>query len=132
MTMIRNNVGLLPGGFIYTDPKTGYKWDDTHSFLEDRVKQVLQHRLGNPTIFTDALWLGAGFISQQIQDYNCGRLGNDPSYCYDANPPVVKSLGTAKKCTDCGVDLNPVMCKSCGGSKINGYSCPSCGKQYGI
>lgn len=130
--MLRETGGMCPGGVLFTDQRTGQKFDAPGDFLRDVVAKVVQFRTANPRIFdpvVDIKMLLADFVKQEVAESNCARLGNNPLYCYDTDykPEVPKSL--SEKCS-CGVPLQPVMCASCGGGRVIGYLCSRCKTRY--
>lgn len=135
MIILRTNTGMPPGGFQFQDPRVpGMIWNDTHSFMDDRVREVVRFRSANPTIYdpkTDSNYLNPALVRQEIAAYNCARLGNNPIYCYDADAPVPQKATAESKCS-CGVQLEPRYCPTCGGNKLIGYRCPKCNALYDL
>jgi hypothetical protein len=132
------NKGMPPGGIRFQDPLVpSMKWDDAHTGVEERARQVIRFRLANPQIFpaTDGKLFDFHQVANEIITFNCNRIGNDPNWCYDETKSQVnvgKPLAppVEHKCPKCGCQLVPRYCKSCGGHKINGYDCPQCNKSY--
>lgn len=133
MMTIRTNTGLMPGGIIYQDPRTPTaKWMDDHTFLDERTAQVIAFRAANPIIYPEAEWTNPAFVRQQIVDYNCQRIGNDPNYCQEVTPrAAVSAVAVAARiCPDCNVEIVPKYCPTCSGRRITGYECPTCKKEF--
>ena len=139
---IRSGIGMIPGGIIFRDPRVATMyWKDDHTFLPERVKEVVSFRLQNPEIYPPGedggKWLDPAKVSQEITDYNCQRLGNNPNFCTDGTAVTSKNVNATKsvppvvnKCPTCKVDMIPHYCVTCGGSKIDRYDCPVCKKSY--
>ena len=135
MITIRTNIGMIPGGFMYQDPRTpAMKWDDTHSFLEDRVREVITFRAANPSLYPEPEWTNSLYVRAQIETYNCERLGNDGRYCIEDAPPApsAPSIVAPRISPCCSVEIVPVFCPTCSGRKITHYKCPNCDKTYPI
>lgn len=104
MKIIRTNIGMPPGGIIYTDPRTpSASWTDDHTWLSDRVAQVIKFRAANPGIYPEPEWTDYNFVSNQIVEYNCPRY--PAGYCLEvgSNPPAAPAPAAA-----------PSGCKTCG------------------
>lgn len=131
------NNGMPPGGIRFVDPRVpAMRWLDDHTTLTERIKEVIRFRLNNPTVY-DQVKDGAAFdmhaVGEEIINYNCSRIGNDPNWCYDekksqVNIPAPSVVPEIKVCAACGTQLIPRYCKTCGGNKINGWDCPKCQK----
>jgi hypothetical protein len=133
MMTIRNNTGLMPGGIIYDDPRTpAATWNDGHTFLDERAQQVITFRRANPSIYPEPEWTNHAFVVQQLVEFNCRRIGFNPEYCMDSTPaaPAPAVAQPERKCPECGTALIPVYCQTCGGAKINSWSCQSCKKDF--
>lgn len=134
MIMMRET-GWPPGGFLFTDSRTGEKFDAPGDSLRDVVNKVIALRVANPRVFdpsTDVKMLLFDFVRSEVAEQNCARLGNDPAWCFDTDykPEVPKSL--AKDKCDCGVPLVPNTCRTCGGGRVVSYTCPECKQTYSV
>jgi len=134
---LRSGVGLIPGGLQYCDPLTASRcWQDDHTFMAERVQQVISFRAQNPQIYTDPQWLDSKFVTQQIMDYNALRLDNNKNYFFDGvnainvGNPKPAAIPPPTKLCECGTQLVPHYCVTCGGNKIDRWDCPSCKKTY--
>jgi hypothetical protein len=138
---MRSGVGMMPGGIQFIDPREPrMKWMDDHTFLNERIQEVIQFRAANPVLYrmpADSKFLNPELVAQEIVDFNAARLNNDKNYFYDNTLQSVKNVelskGAAppdKKCLECLADLMPRYCPTCGGHKIIGYECPVCNKRY--
>lgn len=134
------NAGYPPGEFSFSDPHTGMQFNDPAADLNHQVKLVIEHRKGNPKIYQPekADNFDPKIVETEIIIQVCAR---NPSLCEDdafpgqpyprppAPPeptPVFRQAG--KVCAKCGSqDFEVQYCKTCGGGKINGYKCLSCG-----
>lgn len=124
---------MPPGGIIYEDPRIqSAKWTDDHTFLDERTSEVIKFRAANPNIYPEPEWTQTAFVRQQITDFNCQRLGNNPSYCLEER--TLKSVPfvprAARLCPDCSVEIVPKYCPSCAGKRLIGYECPTCKKEF--
>lgn len=135
---LKNN-GMMPGGLQFIDPRAGgMKWTDTHTGLGERIQQVIKFRRNNPQIYnpvTDGAAFDFEQVGNEIINFNCSRIGNDPNWCYDqtksqmnVGKPTARPVDN--KCSNCGCQLVPRHCKTCAGAKIIGYDCPQCKKSY--
>jgi hypothetical protein len=134
MTLIRRDGAMIPGGYPYTCPRTGMKFDgfDAGGF-GDQVLRIVKFRQTNKHLFHEPEWTNADFVGNQLDEYQCLRLGNDPRFCYDGTlPPVtiLKASVSSRTCPICNVNLLEKLCSTCGGRKITGYTCPECGKTF--
>jgi hypothetical protein len=121
---------MIAGGYPYTDPKTGMKFDgfDAGGF-GDQVLRVRAHRVANPKIYLPGdVALTVEYIANQIDEYQCLRHGNNPRYCLDENQPALPASVASDRACSCGEKLNPVYCPTCSGQKITHYICPKCGR----
>lgn len=135
MMTLRTNTGMPPGGYQFRDPRVPARvWDDTHSFLEERVKEVIKFRFANPAIYnpaTDSDSLNPAKVRIEIMEFNCARIGNNPVYCQDENAAIVERAAPSGRCS-CGVALEPRYCPTCSAPRLIGYKCPKCGKNYDL
>lgn len=134
--MLRTNTGMLPGGIIFQDPRVpSMKWTDTHTFLDDRAKEVIKFRTANPAVYNpvkDAKYLDFENVRLEVASYNCQRVGNNPLYCLDEKNPVQTRVKTAVSKCDCGVPLEERLCPTCSGHRVIGLRCPKCGLNFDL
>ena len=131
--IIRDNVGMMPGGIIYEDPRTPQaKWLDDHTFVPDRVNEIISFRLANPGIYPEPEWTETKFVTKQVVEFNCRRIGFNGDYCIESNPPAPAPVfqESPKTCPDDGEVLVPKYCPTCSGKRLTGYECPKCHKEY--
>ena len=131
MMTIRENVGMMPGGIIYEDPRTpAAKWLDDHTWTDERARQIVAFRLANPTIYPEPEWTDVKFVAQQVVDFNCQRIGYNPQFCMEYNKPAPYVAPAARTCPEDGAKLDEKYCPTCSGKKLIGYECPVCKKEY--
>ena len=136
MRLIRRDGVIGPGGYPYTDPKTGFKFDGfSAGGFGDQVLRIIQHRRTNPTFYPP--WnqepFNETFVGNQLDEYQCQRLGNDKRFCVDENLPAVPAIKNpvpVGKCAACGGDLIEKLCSTCSGRRVTGRTCTKCGKGY--
>jgi len=133
--------GFPRDGFRLSDPHTAKLFEDPYSDMNTLVKQVIEHRRGNPNIYPESN--AAAFDSKAVElEILIQFCADKPQYCEDSArpgqpyPPVpdpaavratVVSQPEGKKCLKCGgSDFEPVICMSCGGRRT-GYKCIKCG-----
>lgn len=126
---------MIPGGIRFTDPRVPAKrWDDDHTFLDERVREVVKFRLQNPTIYPanedGGKWFNFDSVAQEVILQNCSRLGNNPNFCQDGensmNVSATQSVPAQDaKCDKCGGVLLRRLSACCG--TLAGYDCPACG-----
>lgn len=135
MMTLRTNTGMPPGGYQFRDPRVPARfWDDTHTFLDERVKDVIKFRFANPAIYnpqTDSDFLNPAKVRLEVMVFNCARIGNNPVYCYDVDAPPVERADVSGRCS-CGVALEPRYCPTCSAQRLIGYVCPTCGRKYDL
>ena len=133
---IRTGVGIGPGGIIFTDPRVpSMKFNDDHTFLIERAKEVRTFRLQNPKIYPPdedgGKWLNLTAIAQEITDVNCARWNNNPNFCLDGSVSALnvsqnRGVTPETKICECGSIMAARVSACCG--KIAGWNCPKCGK----
>ncbi len=127
-----NPSGEFPmGGYVFTDPKTGMKFDGVGFYRT--VEAIIKHRKANPNVYplSDGKWLDYESVSNELSIYTCHRIGNNSRFCKSTDKVAqYVQAPTNRECPDCHVALNPVYCKVCSGQKLIAFSCPNCGKEY--
>ena len=125
---------MLPGGLIFTDPRVPEKkWNDTSSFIDDRVKEVIAFRSQNPNIYDinkDSNFFDPAQVRDEIVMFNYQRLGGMPEYFINSDDVALQTHASQSNRCKCNVELKPRLCPTCGGHKVIGYICPSCGQNY--
>lgn len=121
-----------PGGFPYTDKRTGHVFDATAGNLADRVNQVRNHRLANTHIYKSPEDFDREAIKQEIVDFMCAR---NSALCSEVDlslmPPLPpEAPKPPHPCVKCGsLNLTPEMCVSCGGNRAKSWKC-ECGNVF--
>lgn len=139
--------GMLPGGFPFTDPITGRKFDGFDAGGGgDQVMRIKKYRDTNPHIFKDPKWHETDFIWQQVLDQQIQRLGGDRRFFMDVGkgpsapdtsprrqrtPPAPPPEANLGRCQSCGGELEPIYCKTCRGKRVVGTKCKSCRSTVG-
>ena len=72
-----NTKTFPPAGFPYTQPETGQSFNGMVPF-NNQVAAIVQHRRANRLTRSNP-----NEVSQDLHDYTCTRLGNNPDYCAD-------------------------------------------------
>lgn len=125
---------FIPGGFLFQDPRTGMTFKDGGFYSV--VSQIQRHRQANPRLYPidDGKWLDYDSICQELDDYSCLRLGNDPHWCSGGTPApknpkkVGYTVTMPTPCTQCGgTNGTEIVCATCGGRKVTGWKCVACG-----
>jgi len=75
---------LPPGGFPYTQPETGMKFTGMVGF-QQQVATIVAHRRKNNLARSNP-----GEVTQDLHDFTCARLGNNPEFCSDGTVVVKK------------------------------------------
>lgn len=126
--IIRHN-GWQHGGYPFTDPRTGMKFDGLSANLKNQAAKVVLHRKANPAIYppSDARYLKTDLVAQEIQDQICARR---PDICRPGNTrPVATRLAVAvtpNACPKCNGPLVEKMCPTCSGRRVVGWYCNTC------
>ena len=121
-----------PGGFGFTDPKTGLRFNGYEGTVEMTANKVADHRRANPNLY-DARQISIEGIKQEIlaQKYAempwlfVGYKGHAPTMPSVRATPEMPDLG---RCI-CGCsEIEPIYCSVCSGRRITGFKCKACGK----
>ena len=120
-----------PGGFPFTDPKSGRVFDAMAGGLADRIRDVTKHRLSNPAMYSGDE-INPDPIRQEIVDFMCGKR---PQLCMEGFIPVIPNpaaLVQTVSCPTCGLlDAKPTFCPTCGGGdRIKFWTCNNCNTQF--
>lgn len=101
MWVLKSQRKAPPGNFLYEQTEGIYKKFDATPLLDDLARVVTKFRKGNnlPRANLEK-------VLQEVEQYNCARLGNNPRYCYDTERPYVEVSPIAKRasggCGGCG------------------------------
>jgi len=80
--MLKSRTTWPPGGWEFLEPATQWKAPRGLTF-EQTVEAIIRHRRANRQ---HKLSTDFDVVSQQLDDYTCARLGNNPFYCAPDNP----------------------------------------------
>jgi hypothetical protein len=121
---------FCPGGYPFTDGRTGYVFDAMAGGLNDRVADVMKHRRANPNLYppTEPKYLDRDWIRLEIIDFMCAKR---PELCGDLPLPKPQKLNVIElpttECQKCGAtNWKPIFCPTCGGNRITGFECQNC------
>lgn len=100
MLRLRRYDFSLKGGYQYTQPETGMRFDGNTPF-RPQVNAILRHRTGNS--LRRATWEE---VAADLEAYTCARM---PGACYDsmlkANGAIARTAAPMRerqKCAGCG------------------------------
>ena len=132
MRLISRTGSFPPAGYLFTDPKTGMKFE--HGDFKDIVSQIIKHRRANPRLYPpeNAGDLDFNSVSNELDSYTVMRLHNDPRYCESGEPIPVSTEGLelmtmTAPCPKCGCRMGwQILCKTCSGKKRTGFYCADC------
>lgn len=80
--MLKSRSTWPPGGWQFLEPATGWRAPAGLTF-DQTVNAIIKHRLANRQ---HRLSTDYDMVAQQLDDYTCARLKNDPYYCGQAMP----------------------------------------------
>lgn len=128
-------------GFAFTDPRTKRTWPGYEGTPAMTAEKIKIHRQGNPTIYPpeEKQHFDKNLIIQEIYQQKFLKMpwlfnGQPGEVQMDvpvvnqtiSTQPIKSSLGPCA----CGSEtVYPIMCQTCGGVKVTGYRCASCGKE---
>jgi hypothetical protein len=143
MPLIRTTGGgLIPGGWVFRDARTGMHFDGMSVSFNEQVAKIAQHRLSNPRVYDptnrdDAKYLNEGFIKNELDDYQCNRLGHDKRWCVpkeDVEAAAMRETYYTQAdpsiCPKCHKKMGNLYCPTCSGQRIIGFKC-ECGFSIG-
>ncbi len=133
--LIRRQGDFPPGGYQYTDARTGMTFDGNGGF-DFTVQAILQHRRANKKLYPpeDLKELDVDYVSTILDEYTCNRLKNSSNWCKRSDGVVIlpsAASGEIEKlkspCPNCGNDEGRVKyCATCAGKRILGHYCTQC------
>lgn len=139
---LRNQHEYPPGGYVFSDPHTGQRFDTPNVDLNFIVKQIQEHRRANPKIYpeSDATKFDPAAITQEVIIQICA---DKPQACEDSDhpgraypyvppeppkPPVPVHREQGLECPRChGQNFELQFCVTCGGRRVTGKKCLGCG-----
>lgn len=78
---LKSQRSFPPGGFRFTEPKTGWQSALGRTF-DETVDDIISHRLANPRYASQ--WATEwGDVARELDAYTCKRIKYDPQYCRD-------------------------------------------------
>lgn len=132
--IIRREGTFPPGGFIFTDPRTGHQFDGIG--FKRTVDAIVEHRRANPRLYptSDGKYLDWEFTAQELSIFSCQRIGNQSQFCKLVNganvfkpEPMSEVMKMDRVCAKCGeVNGKVKLCETCGGRKVIGFFCVQC------
>lgn len=137
--LIRTNGPLIPGGFQFQDRITGKTYNDHHTRFDQRVREIIRDRQANARLWTDSKVVDTIAVAEELSEFNCARLKNNPLFCTDGLPKVngpaavqyiPERAPAGKVCRYCrGEEFEEVLCATCSGRKIIAYRCKRCRRE---
>ena len=135
--LIRTTGTMPPGGFVFNDSVTGKQYNDTHTFFDARVRQIINDRLANKRLLKGDAQIDPGAVAIELSEQMCERMQGNKRFCSESpkaqSPRLVVIApiaqgSLARKCDKCGSDsLKPEYCTTCSKLKIVGWKCQACG-----
>lgn len=130
--LIRRDGPLPPGGFHFTDPRTGFRFPPMDGGFDEQVSRIIRHRRANPRLYPpeQTSFLNPVSVANELDLYQCLRLGNNPKFCTDGAIPVKPDRLTRpsnRLCPRCNTAMIEVLCPTCGSPRTIAHKCPSCG-----
>lgn len=131
MKLIRTTGSFPPGGYEFKDPRTGMTFNGHEANFQQQISNIIRHRQGNPKIYPpgEVGFMDRVNIANELSEFNCARLKNDPAYCMDGKIRVAaKDVGdtVGKPCPKCGEPLREKLCSTCLGRRVIGLICLKC------
>lgn len=133
---LKKTTGWPTGGYPFRDPRTGKAFDGLSADLALQAQNVIRHRKANTKIYppTETQWFNLVDVKQEIAAYMCDLK---PELCAETalSLPVVKLANVVVQksqiaCPKCGSsEASPILCKTCRGSKVKGFTCLNCGER---
>jgi hypothetical protein len=135
-SIIHKNGPAPPGGWPFTDPRTGQVFPGMNYSYQDLMYAIANHRRANPRIYPahEPQYLDTDFISSEYDAWRCKSLGYDGSFCKDLSaqpspiPTAVEIQQSGSSCPKCGeTTATPKFCPTCSGHRLLGWICSKCG-----
>lgn len=80
--MLKSRTTWPPKGWMFLEPSTGWRAPTGLTF-DQTVRAIIGHRTNNRQY---RLATDYDVVAQQLDDYTCARLKNDPHWCADHRP----------------------------------------------
>jgi len=141
LTLKQPNAQFPPDGFPFTDPRTKRSWPGHEGTPAMTAYKIQVHRQGNPTIYPpeEKQHFDKNLIIQEIYQQKFLKMpwlfNGQPGQVQMDVPVVNQTISTQPMKSSlgpcsCGSEtVYPIMCQTCGGGKVTGYRCASCGKE---
>lgn len=127
------NGSFPPGGYEFTDPRTGMRFNGMEATLPQQELKIIQHRIANPKIYnpSDTNFFDRQEVRQEIfrqmhakhpglfVGYD-GEIVRVQKFAIEPQPTAACSCGST--------EFETQYCPTCSGRKITGYKCTKCGK----
>lgn len=128
--LIRRDGEFPPGGYAFTDPKTGQSFNGMEATFDEQVGRIIRHRRGNPNVYPPGSNLDFASVANELDAHQCLRLGNNPRLCTDGSPVTHMSpaapLPGAPACPACKQPMQPRYCPTCSSRRLIGWECDKC------
>jgi hypothetical protein len=124
---------MVPGGWAFTDARTGKKFDGMSVSFDEQVGKIIQHRLLNPRVYpaTELKFLTFEDVQAELDKFQCDRLGNAKRFCTGPQATANYFKLAGKFCPECGGTMMERFCPTCGGRrKVVGWTCQRCKKEF--
>jgi len=141
LTLKQPNAQFPPDGFGFTDPRTKRTWPGYEGTPAMTAYKVMIHRQGNPSIYPpeEKEHFDKNLIIQEIYQQKFAKMpwlfNGQPGQVQMDVPVVNQTISTQPMKSSlgpcaCGSEtVYPIMCPTCGGNRVTGYKCASCGKE---
>lgn len=125
-------------GWPFTDPRTGFICKGYEGTPTMHAVKIINHRRANPHVYSkdEPQWFDTQSVVQEIYAQKAAThphlfRGFDDAMVTIQNVNNRQALAPTVKCKCGAQDFDPIFCKTCGGRKVTGYRCKSCGKELG-
>ena len=139
MLVIVQAKGVPPGGYSFADKRTGRQFGGFSQDFNGRVREIVEHRLANPSIYPqhESQHFSFTAVARELTDSICQK---HPSFCMETVPvgpatsvaPAVVQPPPNPACPKCGsMEFEARYCPTCSGQKLIGWKCKKCGAERG-
>lgn len=130
------------GGYSFTDPRTGMRFDGLQSNAEATALKIIAHRSANKNLYPE----GGGDLASVIQEVYRQKFTTHPhlflGYDVPAAPAPIQKVAArvvaqlaaprqlTKLCRFCSsAEFDEILCPTCAGKRVTGWKCRKCGKK---